>query len=99
MKLAGFGHEGEAYSGSAKCFHRALREGAGKLSLRGVRLGNEGAALPDLIKTGLEANSFRSEQEGGSQLLLPLLLWSRRDLENPSMGGCPLGNDSSWILQ
>lgn len=32
-------------------------------------------------------------------LLLSLLLQSKRNLENPSMGECPLGDDSSWILQ
>lgn len=75
-----------------QALHRALRESAGKLSLRGGRLGNEAAALPDLIKTGLEANSFRSEQEGCSSPPLSFFLQSKRDLENPSMGGCPLGD-------
>lgn len=34
-------------------------------------LGSEAAALPDLIKTELEANSFRSEQEGCSHCCCP----------------------------
>lgn len=99
MKLAGFGCEGEAYSGSGECFHRALRERAGKLPLRGGGLGDEAAALPDLVKTGLEAHSFRSEQEAALPASV-LLAAVQEGLGKPKHGGeCPLGDNSSWILQ
>lgn len=70
-------------------FHRALGESAGKLSLRGGRLGNEAAALPDLIKTGLEANSFRSEQEGCSHCCCPSCSGPRGTWKTQARGDVP----------
>lgn len=49
-------------------------------------MGDEAAALPDLIKTGLEAHSFRSEQEAAlpaSVRLAPV----QEGLGKPKHGG------------